>query len=81
MAPTIRCTITTQWRMRAKAKQKAAERKALETQIQAAVVEQSIERGWKGFFPINGSQPDAAAGIREWLHKSDAIEGEFSHDA
>lgn len=46
-----------------------------------AVVEQSIERGWKGLFPLNGSQADASAGIREWLHRADAIEGEFSHDA
>lgn len=45
-----------------------------------AVVEQSIERGWKGFFPLNGSG-HAADGINEWLHRTNAIEGEYTHDA
>ena len=46
-----------------------------------AVVEQSIERGWKGFFPLNGSRADASGGIREWLERSNSIEGECSRES
>ncbi len=46
-----------------------------------ALVDRSIEHGWKGLFPLNGSRADPADGIRQWLEHSTALEGEFTHDA
>ena len=46
-----------------------------------ALVDRSIEHGWRGLFPLNGSRGDAADGIRQWLEQSTVLEGEFSHDA
>jgi uncharacterized protein YdaU (DUF1376 family) len=45
------------------------------------LVDRSIEHGWKGLFPLNGSRGDASEGIRQWLERSTVLEGEFSHDA
>ena len=46
-----------------------------------ALVDRSIEHGWKGLFPLNGSRSDAAEGIRQWLERDAVLEGEFTHDA
>jgi hypothetical protein len=46
-----------------------------------ALVDRSIEHGWRGLFPLNGSNADPASGIRQWLEKSTALEGECTHDA
>ena len=46
-----------------------------------ALVDRSIEHGWRGLFPLNGSRADAADGIRQWLERSTALEGECTHDA